>query len=114
MAFIMNLMTNAMLLALITKACKLKNDRVQTRLPIFRNLLELILFEIEQIFCTQVYLSILFKTVFVISFYGLLRIGQVLQSNHVAKAKNACLGVNKDKLLITLYSSKTHDKGSRP
>ena len=63
---------NNMLLASIAKACHFKNDKVQTRLPITKNLLEQILFEVEQMFHTQVYLSILFKAVFTISFMGYL------------------------------------------
>ena len=102
------------LLNAITKACRLKNDIVQTRLPISRNLLELILFEVQRKFINQPYLECLYKAMFLLSFYGLLRIGEVTDSEHVIKAKNIHVAVNKMKILIVLYSSKTHGKGNRP
>ena len=40
--------------------------------------------------------------------------GELTKSNHVMKACNVYLGENKDKLLIVLFSSKTHHEGSRP
>ena len=43
-----------------------------------------------------------------------MRVGEVTLSPHVLKAKNVHLTTNKDKLLLVLYSSKTHDEGSRP
>ena len=43
-----------------------------------------------------------------------MRIGEVTYSPHVLKARNVHLATHKDKLLLLLYSSKTHDKGSRP
>ena len=44
-----------MLLASLTRACKLINDRVRTRLPIGFNLLELILFELQRHYTTGGY-----------------------------------------------------------
>ena len=44
------------LLTALTKACKLVNDRVYTRLPITCGLLELLLFELERQFSKQYYL----------------------------------------------------------
>ena len=35
-------------------------------------------------------------------------------SSHVIKAKNVHIGVNKNKLLLVLYSSKTHGKADHP
>ena len=43
-----------------------------------------------------------------------MRIGEVTFSEHVLKAKNVHIATNKDKLLLELYSSKTHDEGSWP
>ena len=39
---------------------------------------------------------------------------QVSYSNHVVKAKDVYSALNKDKLLIMLYSSKTHSVEMRP
>ena len=43
-----------------------------------------------------------------------MRVGEVTKSQHVLKAKNVHMATNQDKLLLVLYSSKTHGKGSRP
>ena len=39
---------NRVLLGSLTRACKLVNDRVKTRLPVQRGLLDLLLFEIQR------------------------------------------------------------------
>ena len=105
---------NSMLLQSLTKACKLKNDVVTTRLPISDKLLELILFEINRIFSTQAYLCILYQTMLALGYYGLFRIGELTKSEHSILAKNVHLGTNKEKLMIVLYSSKTHGKNCIP
>ena len=100
----------------LARACRIVNDSVRTRLPIHCRLLEMILFEVQRIFAdrNQLYLEILYKTLFAISYYGMMRIGEVTKSQHVLKVCNVHIAMNKDKLLLVLYSSKTHDKGLRP
>ena len=62
-------------LAALTKACRLKNDQHKARLPISKKLLELLLFEIERKFSqNQPYLELLYKTIFLVAYHGLLRI----------------------------------------
>ena len=56
----------------------------------------------------------LYKAVFILSYYGMMRIGEVTLSNHVVKARNVHVATNKDKLLLVLYSSKTHSCRHRP
>ena len=104
------------LLTSLTKACKMQNDHVYIRLPIRCGLLELILFEIQRKFMkdNQWYLECLFKALFALGYYGLLRISELAQSPHVLKAAHVNLALNKEKLLLILYSSKTHDVHSRP
>ena len=107
---------NLVLVRSLAKACKIVNDTVCTRLPIQCGLLEMILFEIHR-FCSEMkqpYLCILYKTLFAICYYGMMRIGEVTKSNHILKAKDVHLAQNKDKILLVLYSSKTHDEGCRP
>ena len=105
-----------MILGSLTKACKIVNDSVRTRLPIQCSLLELILFKIERMFSrtNQCYLQALYQCLFAISYYGLMRVSEVMTSDHVIKAKNVHAAENKDKLLIILYSSKTHNCGMKP
>ena len=106
------------LLSTIVKACNLVNDVVKTRLPIGGGLLELLLFELEHKFLSlqspQPYLCIMYKAIMSLGYFGLLRVGELTLGPHTIKAKDIHIGANKDKILIILYSSKTHDKGSRP
>ena len=99
----------------LTKACKLKNDFVYTCLPIHCGLLELILFEVKREFQDkQPYLKALYLALFALGYYGLMRVGELTLSKHVVKAANVHMGLNKDKLLVILYSSKTHSEADRP
>ena len=109
---------NKILLNALTKACRLINDRVQTRLPIHCGLLELLLFEIHRHFMTgrenQIYLTVLYQVIFALGYYGLMRVGELTLSQHTLKAKDVHLSYNKEKLLMVLYSSKTHDRHTYP
>ena len=62
----------------------------------------------------SVYLQIMYKALFALSYYGMMRVGEVTYSDHVVKAKDVHSAQNKDKLLLMLYSSKTHSKGMKP
>ena len=58
--------------------CRMINDRMRTRLPIGRKLLELILEKLEVIYLeelNQPYLTKLLSCLFILGYYGLLRIG---------------------------------------
>ena len=107
---------NKVLLSTLTKACKLINDQVRTRLPIQKGLLEVILFEIQRDFRknNQHYLEILYKTIFCVAYYRMFRIGELTTGKHPVKARDVHVAKNKQKLLFVLYSSKTHNLGSRP
>ena len=107
---------NLVLARALAKACRLINDRVTTRLPIHCSLMETLLFEVERYFSSrnQWYLEILYKTLFALCYYGLMRVGEVTKSPHVLKAKNVHMTANKKKLLLILYSSKTHGMANRP
>ena len=107
---------NLVLIRSLANACKIINDQVRTHLPIHCRLLEIILYELIRYFSkdNQWYLEVLYKALFAISYYGLMRVGEVTYSPHVLRAKNVHLASNKDKLLLILYSSKTHDEASRP
>ena len=105
---------NRVLLMTLTKACRMVNDKVYTRLPIQCHLLELILFELQRIFDKQFYLEIMYKALFCLGYYGLMRVGELTFSQHCVKAKDIHMGMNKDKILIVLHLSKTHGVESRP
>ena len=105
---------NYLELSSITRACKIENDEVKTRLPISKGLLELILFELQRYFNSQPYLETLYQAMILIAYYRLMRVGEITQSTHNLLAKNIHIGSNKDKILLVLYSSKTHNKNSAP
>ena len=100
----------------LIKSCKLANDQIKIRFPIHLGLLETLLFEIErdESLSNQPYLTTMYKAIFLLSYYGLMRIGEVTEGDHVVKAKDILIADNKHKIKLILYSSKTHDKESRP
>ena len=102
------------LLTSLTKACRLKNDCVKTRLPIQLGVLEVLLKYIRQYFVSQPYLEKLFSAIFSTAYFGLLRIGEVSQSEHVVLARNVKIADNKQKIMMILRSSKTHGAESKP
>ena len=56
----------------------------------------------------------MYKTIFLLAYYGLLRIGEVAESQHCLLAPNVNIGENKDKIQLILLSSKTHASESKP
>ena len=107
------------LLSSLVRGCKLENDRVKFRLPIQKGLFEMLLFEVESTFNSeavvpQPYLEVMYKCLFCLAYYGMLRVGELTMGPHVVKAGNVHVGHNKDKILVVLYSSKTHGAESGP
>ena len=105
---------DAVLLNVLTKSCKLKNDRLKTRLPIRKGLLEIVLCEVRRKFCNQIYLEAVYVTVILLAYYCMLRVGEICESHHSVKAINVHEGRTGSKMLLVLYSSKTHGKESPP
>ena len=105
---------NKVLLTTLTRACKLENDVVKTRLPIHVGLLDTLLFELDRALDQQKYLCCMYKALFALSYYGLLRVGELTTGEHPIKAKDIHVAQNKDKILVVLYSSKTHGKQNIP
>ena len=105
---------NEVLLGTLTRACKRTNDIFNVRLPIGISLLEMILFELERLFSKQWYCEVLYKAIFLLGYYGMLRVGEMAKGDHTIKAKDVYIGDNKDKILLILYSSKTHGQESIP
>ena len=102
------------LISALTRACKIQNDVVKRRLPIQKKLLEILLFEIKRINGDQQCLQVMYEAMLCLGYYGLMRVGELTDSPHVVKATNIHIGTNKDKILIVLYSSKTHTRASPP
>ena len=104
-------------LAALVRGCKIKNDTLITRLPIGKKLLTLLNFELEKKSIKNNWsamLIYLYRTSFMLMYYGLMRIGEITKSEHVVKAKDVFLSENTEKVSLILYTSKTHDRSSRP
>ena len=102
------------LLSTLTRACKLENDKLTCRFPIQKGLFELIIFQLRHNLIGQFYLETLYRALFCLAYYGLMRIGELAEGSHAIKACNIHTGTNKDKILVVLYSSKTHGQDSHP
>ena len=84
------------LLSSLTRACKLRNDRVLTRLPIQKDLLNLIIKKCQEHFDSQYYLKNLYCALFSTTYYGLFRVGEVTKGSHVLMAHNIHIATNKN------------------
>ena len=51
---------------------------------------------------------------FALGYYGLFRVGELTESQHVIKAANVHIAQNKNKIMVILYSSKTHGQANWP
>ena len=91
--------------------CILKNDAVHPWLPIKKSLLETLLFDIKRTYDQQPYLKKLYMALFSLAYYELMRVGELTKGDdgHTMLAKNVYSATNKNKILIVLYSSKTHN-----
>ena len=100
----------------LTRACRLTRDRVKIRLPITHGLLDVLLNKLEDIFLkrNQNYLLALYQCLFILAYYGLMRIGELAKGSHPVRAKDIHCGKNKRKVLIILFTSKTHGLESYP
>ena len=108
---------NKYLLTAMTKACKLQNDHVRTRLPIKQRMLNMLLkciFEHFELEMGQYYLSKLYRAMFASAYYGLLRIGEITAGNHPIFATDVHIASNKKKIMFTLHTSKTHWTDVKP
>ena len=105
---------NTALLNSLTKACRLKNDKVQTRLPICKTVLYLILKEIPRLFQTLPYLEKLYAVLFTTAYFGLFRIGELTHSEHVLRVVDVKICKHGKKFMFVLHTSKTHGLGEKP
>ena len=105
------------LLNSLTRACKFNNTRATIRLPIHKDLLHLVLRQIDQKFLktdSQPHLATLYKAIFATRYYRLFRIGEITKGTHLIQARDVHIGINKQKILFMLRTSKTHWKDSMP
>lgn len=103
----------ARLRALI-KACKYQNDRVIQRMPIKEALLVRIIRQVDLMFDNQPYLSSLYKSMLVMGYYGMMRVGEMAKGDHPVLARDVHLAHDRKKVQIILRTSKTHGLGDQP
>ena len=97
----------------LTRACKIKNDVVQDRRPIRKNLLTCILYQTDETI-QEKYVKIMFLSAFQNAYYGMLRVSKYTAGPHAVKAKDVHITANKKHLKLVLHTSKTHGKGKVP
>ena len=104
------------LLSSLTQACRLKNDRLKTRLPIRKAMLSVVLRETRKYFLNegQPYLASLYQTIFCTCYYGLLRISEVCAGSHPILVRDMHIAHNKRTFMLVLRTSKTHGLESPP
>ena len=102
------------MLSSLTRACRINNDTINLKFPIHKDLLRVLLKALENLLMenNQMYLATLYKALFITTYYGLFRIGEVTSSPHVVLARDVHIAKNKEKMLFILHSSKTHDEGN--
>ena len=105
---------NLVLIKAMTRACRLKNDKFTSRLPIRKRLLTLMLNHIPEIIGNQPYLICLYQTIFSTAYFGLFRISELLESDHVVTCGDVQIARNKMKMMFRLRTSKTHGRNVKP
>ena len=80
------------------------------RLPIKKQMVNILLASIKRLFMNkdQPYLAALYLAMFSTYYYGLFRIGELACSNHMVRAIDTHIGINKNKILFILCTSKMH------
>ena len=102
------------LLASLTKGCKLVNDKVRARIPVQKPMLMVMIKKLNILFGNQPYLLHLYRALFITTYYGMFRIGELTLGPHTVKAVDVHIADNKDKMMFVLHTSKTHWKNVRP
>ena len=107
---------NIFTITALTRACRIRNDKLIAWLPIHKEMLHLILAKLIQWGekNSQHYLQTLYLAILSAGYHGLLRVGELTNGPHRILAHNVHLGVNKKKLLFILRTSKTHSGGQKP
>ena len=104
------------LITSLTKACRLKNDCVKTRLPITKDLLAALLKQTNKFYKNkgQRYLRVLYQAILSTAYYGLFRVGELTSGSHPVLARKVFIASNKKKFSFVLETSKTHWKNNKP
>lgn len=105
------------LLSSMVRACKIKNDHLYIRMPIQLPLLKAILRKTQSYYIEekgQLYLGTMLKAMFSMAYFGLMRVSELTSGDHPVRAPDVRYARNKNKMVITLHSSKTHTVADQP
>lgn len=108
---------NSCELAAIVQVAKQYNDQLYIRLPIQKNLLQLILNFTRTHYhqnLGQQYLAACLAAMFSIAYHGYLRISEITEGEHAVKAQDVIYATNKAKITFYLRSSKMHSIADQP
>ena len=107
---------NRVLLSSLTKACKMKNDKVRTRLPIQKGILRILLRETKTYYDNhnQSFLAVMYQALFSTAYFGMFRVGELTTGTHPIMVKDVQLARNKNKIMFVLRTSKTHGENNHP
>ena len=107
-------------LAALLKSCKYTSKPSgYCRLPIQQGLLDMIVDQIDKYFLVkknQPYLCLLYNSILLMGYYGLLRIGEMTdaEGKHMINLNDVYFDRNGEKILIILHSSKTLSEVHKP
>lgn len=104
------------LLSSLLTTCKMRNKSLFIRMPVRFKLLKAIIDHTEILLNEegQSYLGSLLKAMFSTAYFGLLRIGEMTQSEHQLRVADIFSAKNKNKTTLLLRSSKTHSLKDKP
>ena len=102
------------LLSSLTRACRLQNDCMKTRLPTQKGMLSIILHQAESHFKTQPFLLNLYPAILSTMYFGLFRISEMTSDEHAVRACDVHIGSNKCNFLFVLHTLKMHDMDVPP
>ena len=110
---------NKFLLTSLTRACRLHNDKILHKFLVHKGLVQIILRTVETYWnetTPQLYLVTLYQAMFITTYYGSFHVAEITmnENSHTIKVKDVHIGLNKNKLLLLLHSSKTHCPGNVP
>lgn len=98
----------------LIKACKYENDRVIQRMPIKEALLVRLVRQVDLMFHKQPYLSILYRCMLVMGYFGMLRVGEMATGDHPILARDVHLCYRRKRVQLILRTSKSHGLGDQP
>lgn len=103
-------------IASIIRTCKIKNNRVFYRCGINKVMMKDLVACLDRLYKQegQTYLYYLYRAMLWTAYYGMFRISEITDSNHVLKTQDVKESINKRKFLCVLRSSKTHKKSDFP